>query len=195
MAEPFFRETRAVQPRTVFGDAPCLKLSVDGYSVRRQVLDVVGDLFKDARQVVVGNGEGMALAMAGRRGGKDDGGERAGVRRCARRRPGAGGGEVKLQAAAANAVQQRAGDGDFCPIPLTAESAVAVVHAEAVRIADERGRMTEVQTKRVMAKEQGERQAGVPEVGFVGVEGVAVHTDGGLVQDEPGEGQRRRDEQ
>ena len=163
--------------------------------MRRQVLDVVGDLFKDARQVVVGNGEGMALAMAGRRGGKDDGGERAGVRRCARRRPGAGGGEVKLQAAAANAVQQRAGDGDFCPIPLTAESAVAVVHAEAVRIADERGRMTEVQTKRVMAKEQGERQAGVPEVGFVGVEGVAVHTDGGLVQDEPGEGQRRRDEQ
>ena len=117
----------AVQPRTVFGDAPCLKFSVDGYSVRRQVLDVVSDLFKDARQVVVGNGEGMALAMAGRRGGKDDGGERAGVRRCARRRPGAGGGEVKLQAAAANAVQQRAGDGDFCPILLAAESTVAVV--------------------------------------------------------------------
>ena len=32
MAEPFFRETRAVQLRTVFGDAPCLKLSVDGYN-------------------------------------------------------------------------------------------------------------------------------------------------------------------
>ena len=31
MAKPFFRETRAVQKRTVFGDAPCLKLSVDGY--------------------------------------------------------------------------------------------------------------------------------------------------------------------
>ena len=31
MAKPFFRETRAVQMRTVFGDAPCLKLSVDGY--------------------------------------------------------------------------------------------------------------------------------------------------------------------
>ena len=28
------RETRAVQPRTVFGDAPCLKLSVDGYTFR-----------------------------------------------------------------------------------------------------------------------------------------------------------------
>ena len=55
--------------------------------------------------------------------------------------------------------------------------------------------MTEVQTKRVMAEEQGERQAGVPEVGFVGVEGAAVHTDGGLVQDEPGEDQRRRDKQ
>ena len=95
--------------------------------MRRQVLDVVGNLLKDARQVVVGNGEGMALAMAGRRGGKGDGGERAGVRRCARRRPGAGGGEVKLQAAAANAVQQRAGGGDFRPILLAAESTVAVV--------------------------------------------------------------------
>ena len=185
----------AVQPRTVFGDAPCLKLSVDGYSVRRQVLDVVGDLLKDARQVVVGNGEGVALAMAGRRGGEGDGGERAGVRWCARRRPGAGGGEVKLQAAAANAVQQRAGDGDFRSILLAAESTITIVHAEAVRIADERGRMTEVQTKRVMAEEQGERQAGVPEVGFIGVEGVAVHADGGLVQDEPGEDQRRRDKQ
>ena len=195
MAEPFFRETRAVQPRTVFGDAPCLKLSVDGYSVRRQVLDVVGNLLKDARQVVVGNGEGIALAMVGRCGDEGDGGERAGVRRCARRRPGAGGGEVKLQAAAANAVQQRAGDGDFRPILLAAESAVTIVHTEAVHIADERGRMTEVQTKRVMAEEQGERQAGVPEVGFIGVEGVAVHADGGLVQDEPGEDQRRRDKQ
>ena len=26
----------AVQPRTVFGDAPCLKLSVDGYSRRQR---------------------------------------------------------------------------------------------------------------------------------------------------------------
>ena len=95
--------------------------------VRRQVLDVVGDLLKDARQVVVGNGEGVTLAMAGRRGGEGDGGERAGVRWCARRRPGAGGGEVKLQAAATKAVQQRAGDGDFRPVPLAAESAVAVV--------------------------------------------------------------------
>ena len=34
MVEPFFRETRAVQPRTVFDDAPCLKFSVDGYSER-----------------------------------------------------------------------------------------------------------------------------------------------------------------
>ena len=31
MAEPFFRETRVVQLRTIFGNAPCLKLSVDGY--------------------------------------------------------------------------------------------------------------------------------------------------------------------
>ena len=32
MAKPFFRETRAVQPRTVFSGAPCLKLSVDSYT-------------------------------------------------------------------------------------------------------------------------------------------------------------------
>jgi len=32
MAPPFFRETRAVQPRTVSSDTPCLKLSVDGYT-------------------------------------------------------------------------------------------------------------------------------------------------------------------
>ena len=31
MAEPFFRETRAVQRRTVFGGAPCLRLWVYGY--------------------------------------------------------------------------------------------------------------------------------------------------------------------
>jgi len=37
MAPPFFRETRAVQPRTVFGDTPCLKLSVDGYISRSAV--------------------------------------------------------------------------------------------------------------------------------------------------------------
>ena len=29
--EPFFRETRAVQRRTAFSGAPCLKLSVYGY--------------------------------------------------------------------------------------------------------------------------------------------------------------------
>ena len=34
MAKPFFRETRAVQLRTVFSGAPCLKLSVDDYMVR-----------------------------------------------------------------------------------------------------------------------------------------------------------------
>ena len=32
MAQPFFRETRAVQMRTAFGDAPCLKLSVYRYT-------------------------------------------------------------------------------------------------------------------------------------------------------------------
>jgi len=36
MAPPFFRGTRAVQKRTVFGDAPCLKLSVDGYNAEKQ---------------------------------------------------------------------------------------------------------------------------------------------------------------
>ena len=30
----------AVQPRTVFGDAPCLKLSVDGYTTTQQNLMV-----------------------------------------------------------------------------------------------------------------------------------------------------------
>ena len=37
MAKPFFRETRAVQPRIVFGDAPCLKLSMDGYKTQRAI--------------------------------------------------------------------------------------------------------------------------------------------------------------
>ena len=35
MAKPFFRETRAVQKCTVFGDAPCLKLSVNGYTIEK----------------------------------------------------------------------------------------------------------------------------------------------------------------
>ena len=34
MAKPFFRETRAVQPRTVFSGAPCLKFSADDYNNR-----------------------------------------------------------------------------------------------------------------------------------------------------------------
>ncbi|MFC2502872.1 MAG: alternative ribosome rescue factor ArfA [Cardiobacterium sp.] len=46
MAPPFFRGTRAVQMRTAFGDAPCLKLSVDGYKSR---LNVFSGGFSDFR--------------------------------------------------------------------------------------------------------------------------------------------------
>ena len=35
MAKPFLWETRAVQPRTVFSDAPCLSLSVYRYTYYR----------------------------------------------------------------------------------------------------------------------------------------------------------------
>ena len=46
MAEPFFRETRVVQLRTVFGNAPCLKLSVDGYIKKSRQSGIFGGVLK-----------------------------------------------------------------------------------------------------------------------------------------------------
>ena len=67
MAEPFFRETRAVQKRTVFGDAPCLKLSVDGYTYSSPAFVYVST----GRQYRRGNGDGIKTAVMRKHNGKN----------------------------------------------------------------------------------------------------------------------------